>query len=249
MNTKQRGFTILELLVVIVLMVILVGVGGTAALRNQLNEKRSGVTVREMMILLDASATYLELEGEWPDENDYCDDLVSVLTTQGYIAGIELESPWMTSYQFYCNRNDPKTLSITVRAGDNDWARYIAAALPASTILPNANGLRVRTTLSRSLLLAALTDKLVQFATYATNSDDRIEKPDCPAGYTPAIYAALSGMSQNYEAPPIGAAYIDIADETPNYWKLEAELTTTQNDSEPPGNRMQMLVITQCEAA
>lgn len=248
MKKQQKGYTFVELIVVLTVLIILAGVGGTAALKNQFNEKRAGVTVRELMTLIDASSAYLEIEGEWPEESDGCDDLLDVLNTEGYIAGIDASSPWGTNYGAVCDPSDPKTLTLSVTALSNDWARFMANSLPAAQIL--ADNRTVTTTLSRSLLLSALADKLVRFATIASNFNDEVDKPDCPAGYDPKIYGAFSGMSQSFEAPPIGGAYIRVISETSDRWTIRGEFTTTEGTSMPTGifdgDRAQMMVITMC---
>lgn len=255
-NQRQGGFTILGLLVVLIIIGILATAIGIPALSTSFNKKRAGVTIREVLSIVDAASNYLSEEGEWPDQDNDCADFIPTLEGDNYIAGIN-QSPWSTPYTITCDSDDPKTIAISVAADNKRWARYIARGLPAGQV--GGAGNRVAAAIvPRSLVLQGSSPDVLRDAQVATNAspsyanfygipDNRIDKPDCPSGYDPKVYAAFSGFSESSSPSPVGAVYIDVADQTDDYWQIRGTVETRNGSSSPGNDRMQMMAITRCE--
>lgn len=152
--SRQRGFTLLEVIVVLFVLTILASAIGPGLLKNRLSEQRTGVMSREMLTLSDGAATFLERNGTWPDEANACAGALAAMIADGTVAGINGVSPWNTAYGFDCT--NPSILTISGAAGNTDWASALAGSLPASTL----TGTTVGTNISRTLSLAALDDVL-----------------------------------------------------------------------------------------
>jgi|AntDeeMinimDraft_5_1070356.scaffolds.fasta_scaffold20306_2 type II secretory pathway pseudopilin PulG len=255
-NERQGGFTILGLLVVLIIIGILATAIGIPALSTSFNKKRAGVTIREVLSIVDAASNYLSEEGEWPDQDNDCADFIPTLEGDNYIAGIN-QSPWSTPYTITCDSDDPKTIAISVAADNKRWARYIARGLPAGQV--GGAGNRVAAAIvPRSLVLQGSSPDALRDAQVATNAtfyqgqvygipDNRIDKPDCPTGYDPRVYAAFSGFSDSSTPSPIGAAYIEVTSQNANYWYLRGSVQTRDGTFFPNRDRVQMMALTRCE--
>jgi prepilin-type N-terminal cleavage/methylation domain-containing protein len=160
MSNNQRGFTVLELVVVMAILGIIAALS-TPSITNQLNQKRSDTTVQETQLLIDAARSYRMAKGAWPG-NGTCSDAVNALTTSSpaYLNGMATTNKFNSLITTSCT---PTTFSVDQNAVA-DWDGYVVNSLPQTTIV-NAATSQLRTTVGIPGSEPALDSKLSRIAT------------------------------------------------------------------------------------
>lgn len=247
----QGGFTIIQLLVVMSVGLILAA-GAGRGLITKLNQKRTDLVASQIQTLMDASISYLEINEEWPDQDNNCVAPVDVLVGDEYIAGVDAATAWARPgsggateghLTFACDSANPRIYSMAVTLPDAKWAKQLAGSLVNATLA----GRTVTVFGTRTSVLASMAGHTIRDAMIIDNDDSVVDKPDCTFGYEPTIFSAYTGFSASEDVPVIGAAYIRLVSETSDTWTIKGEITSTQSTDRPSGSRMQMMVFTMCQ--
>lgn len=149
----------MELMVVIAIMSVLT-VLTTPSFINDLNRKRSDVTIQETQTIVDAARAYRASKGTWPG-NATCSDAINVLTTApAYLSGAGAYNKFLSAWSTSCTSS---TFSVDQQAVQ-DWDGYIANSLPMTSIV-NAATHQLRTTIGVPGSEPAMDSKLSRVAT------------------------------------------------------------------------------------
>lgn len=134
---SNRGFTLIELIVAISIATLIAAVT-VPTLRDKHRQKISDVTANEIYAIAEAAQNFSgDNNGAWPDQAANCANALNTLTTNNYLSGIDLQSPWGTTYSLSCPETPAgsgrrPTFRISVNS-NTDYAEYIARSVPAAT--------------------------------------------------------------------------------------------------------------------
>ena len=124
MLKKQEGFTLVELMIVVVILGILAGIGVQQYANVQTRAKGAAHNAN-LRIISSAANMYVMLEGSVPGSIEALNDNIRVLETKGYLQEVpvnpfgedEVEGkPWVGSYELDVSEpDDDGTYVITVK--------------------------------------------------------------------------------------------------------------------------------------
>ncbi len=248
----QRGYAIIGVLIATALMLFigLVTYYDTASEAEGALERR---TLSHFIVVQNAVRAYAISNAAWPSSsNGLCTNILATLVTQHYIDNDVLTaqngSPYFSTG---CTSGDHQ-LWLRHRERSHGSRQYdvslagVADQLPFAQTVTGSGGTDIVSYMSRSSLANQITGQIVQTMTYKSNQDNLVDKPTCPTGFKPEIFASIAGMSASQKAPSIGAAYVTATSISSRQWRIRGQLTTTAGKIDPPGNRMPMLVTTMC---
>jgi general secretion pathway protein G len=94
----RAGFTLMEMLVVVAILVVLAGVGGYYYMKH-LDDARVSAARLQVKVLTNAAEAYYTKHGEWPPS------LASLTEKESdgsrpYLEPDALKTPWQTAYQY-----------------------------------------------------------------------------------------------------------------------------------------------------
>lgn len=160
MSVRERGFTLLELMVVLAVSAVIVAFS-TPNYINELNQRRADNAAAETQLIIDAARSFRMAKGVWPGDAT-CSNALSALSTGSpiYLAGISNDNKFNQPYSTSCTAT---TFSLDQLAVE-DWDGYLANSLAATEIV-NAGTHQVRTTIGIPGSEPALDAKLSRVAT------------------------------------------------------------------------------------
>lgn len=171
------GYTLIEVLITMAILTTL-----TATLVSNFldtSQKRADVVVSEMWMISKAVQAYDTQVGAFPasSSSTLCADAIGVLTNNGLLAGISTtSSPWSASSKYVTNCATGENLMTLSINTNTEWAKYIAKALPATSINGTTTTLNIpklahSVVLNNSLFLnSAVTSTLDQEYNNTVNS-------------------------------------------------------------------------------
>ena len=133
-SKKQAGFTLFEMIIVLVIMSILVGPLVYQRM-NKFEEDQIGLAVAEINDLFQTAQNYAAEEtGDWPSEGDNCASAITEMENAGYLDGFSVRTPFGTDIVTSCTTGAGKRFSVTVDATQQGTAELLNGYLPSSTV-------------------------------------------------------------------------------------------------------------------
>lgn len=134
---KERGFTVFELMIVLMVMSILVGPFVFQEIRK-FEQDRIEIAVAEINDLFQSAQNYAaEQDSQWPSEADNCASAITTLNTANYLQGFSLRSPFGTNLSTSCTTGDGKRFMVSIDAVSAGNAEVLKSYLPSSTVSGN----------------------------------------------------------------------------------------------------------------
>ena len=133
---KTSGFTLVELLIVIIILVVLtaIAVPSYMLIRNKAKEAAAETEMRNIAKSLEV---YSSEKNIYPLESDYPD----VLITSGVMSSVPENDPWETAYEYNSSDGNSyilKSLGINKADGGNDDILFINGIMTEDGAYPNS---------------------------------------------------------------------------------------------------------------
>lgn len=138
-HQKQRGFTMIELMVIMIIITILSGVFIPHIFNFE--QKRADLTATELWSIVEAVQSYDAQMGGFPDSVNSCVGAIGELKSASatFLQGIDANStPWglETKYTTSCSSATTATTMTLTLGGDisQSWAEYIVNQIPQASM-------------------------------------------------------------------------------------------------------------------
>ena len=143
LRKKNRGFTLIEVLVAVAVLSILVSSYATFKIRAdiaELNQRLADALIEEITLIGNQAQTIYAQTGSWPDYANQCANALSEAAM--HIIGVDRNSPFpAVDYTMQCT-DSAFVVNLEMPASLEIWAHYITARTPSindSLTLSNGN--------------------------------------------------------------------------------------------------------------
>jgi type II secretory pathway pseudopilin PulG len=127
--TYQQGFTLLELLFVMMVIMTLSPYVVTGSYIEKVNEDRSSKTVGETSMILNAAAKMYADTGSWPGGAN-CSGAIAALSAGSELMNVDSTNPFLKNISTSCTGS----LFMVSQETENDWGGYVANKIRATVV-------------------------------------------------------------------------------------------------------------------